>query len=421
MQGTRVAVRESTTQRRRWVRGSLLAILIAVMGHVYYWYWPRLRPATPSAESPVALLVLEEGGAGVRLWVPYPHQTLTHVDRQLADLEAVGEAAEQLFGLAAPRLPTFGPFPFPPAREMAVVADSENQELTAMASVYPLAARLFRVAGWLADNPWMAGGELELQGRKLRIEWQDDLWLATTLSERPRTGDAETSVGQCAALLRVPGDTGHFPAGLLRLLERGSGWLLTTTLEGDPESWAARLEPWRSAGVAVSWSHIGSADGRTDVRSLLVTSESSGSGGLPPLVSIESAESEEASQLPGQRLLEPLGVQVHRHRRGSWILRSYDENLLAIGEVVAERLDRAEALTGIRGSTLGHVDLNEASRALLEVAEALRAVPILGEREATEWLTLAELLASLPVGSGLTVVVGPNGELQVEIGRQSGD
>ncbi len=178
-----MAISDQHVLNKWWVRGLVLLLLIGGIGHVYYWYWPRSRPAQPRSTSQVAGLVLRETGPDIRLWVPYPHQNLGAFERHLGGLDAVGVAMEDLLGTAPLELPSFGPFRLPPAREMAIATDKEGRGLVAVARVYPMAAKLFRVAGWLASNPWMAGGELTLGGRRVRVAWQGDLWMATTEEE----------------------------------------------------------------------------------------------------------------------------------------------------------------------------------------------------------------------------------------------
>ena len=154
------------------VRGATALIVLGALGHLYYWYWPRLHPAQPDPQSVVAGLVAGPVGREIRLWIPFPHQNLAVAARSLGGLETVGPAAQELLGLAATNLPSFGPFRFPPAKEIVLAVDEEGRGLFAVAQIYPFAAWVFRAAGWLAGNPWMAGGDLNLGGEAVTITWR---------------------------------------------------------------------------------------------------------------------------------------------------------------------------------------------------------------------------------------------------------
>ena len=201
--------------KRLWLGLLVLALLAA---HVVYWYLPRERAVAPrlaaamaaaarSAASPQGgravaagepLEVLAAGRYDLCLWVPYPHQNLGVLAGAVDDLPGVIAAAVRLSrgaggaqdedagaaGAAAKEpqdLPTFGPFEVPPASELVACADLAGGRLRVVARIYPALAAVARLAGRLAGNPWLAGGE----AGRMRIAWDGRLWTVIAGEESP--------------------------------------------------------------------------------------------------------------------------------------------------------------------------------------------------------------------------------------------
>jgi hypothetical protein len=161
--------------RRGRTAGILLLLLALALGHVAWWYWPRERAAAPDPASATARL-LAAGDYDLCTWIPYPHQNLGALARATGDFPRVLAAATRLAGSSAPdELRTFGPFLVPPASELVACADLAGGRLRIAARVYPTLALVARLAGRLADNAWLAGGEV---GR-LRVDWQEGLWVVS--------------------------------------------------------------------------------------------------------------------------------------------------------------------------------------------------------------------------------------------------
>ncbi|HVT57233.1 MAG TPA: hypothetical protein VHR45_02440 [Thermoanaerobaculia bacterium] len=159
-------------KRRLLLLEAAVAVALLLAAHVFYWYAPRERPAVPEAGGAAAAL-LSAGGYDVCLWVPYPHQNLGALSGAVEDLPGVVAAAARLAGsTAAQEIRTFGPFAVPPAREIVACADLAGGRLQVLARVYPLLGMVARLAGRLAGNPWLAGGQV---GR-LQVGWRDGLW-----------------------------------------------------------------------------------------------------------------------------------------------------------------------------------------------------------------------------------------------------
>jgi hypothetical protein len=197
--------------RRAWIVVGLLGL---VLGHIAWWYWPRERAAAPDPAS-AAVRQLVAGDYDVCAWVPYPHQNLGELARVTGDFPQVLAAATRLAGSSAPEeMRSFGPFLVPPARELVACADFAGGRLLVAARVYPGLALIARLAGRLADNAWLAGGEV---GR-LRVEWRDGLWTVSAEGRRV-TGGGERGHGDA----REPGPAGGGGEGMGHGVARGPG------------------------------------------------------------------------------------------------------------------------------------------------------------------------------------------------------
>ncbi len=210
---------------RRWLwRALALAALAAAAAHLAYWYAPRERPGTPqSADLPARLLAA--GPLPIRLWIPYPHQNLAALDRAASDGGSTVAALLAAAGVRRAAMPRFGPFRVPPARELCVASDERGRSVIAVARVYPGLAAVARLAGRLAGNPWLAGGEVELDGRPARVGWagRGVWWLSNERGFDPARLDRPTGLPTEPALAIVRLDSGDWilPVGWYRLARRG--------------------------------------------------------------------------------------------------------------------------------------------------------------------------------------------------------
>jgi len=162
--------------------------VVLIAGHVWYWYAPRARAAAPEPGSLPARL-LAAGAYDACFWVPYPHQNMGVLRRRLEDGAAWLAAVARVADLPPPVLPGFGPFAVPPASEIAACSDLSGDRFFLVARVYPTVAAVARLAGKLADNPWLAGGELREPGgdaanspeeRQVRVAWREGMWTVSS-------------------------------------------------------------------------------------------------------------------------------------------------------------------------------------------------------------------------------------------------
>jgi hypothetical protein len=265
-------------------RAAPALVLVALLAaHVAYWYLPRERavapPPLPAVAAPQAgatpaaqrggkvaprvgeaaepLQLLAADAYDVCVWVPYPHQNLGVLASAAGDLqEVVGAAARLSSGEGPPAAkepeepPTFGPFEVPPASEMAACSDLAGGRLRVVARIYPALAAVAKLAGRLADNPWLAGGA----AGRARIAWSGRLWSVTVGEEAPPSGppleppsgppsgpslapppaSAPVQLPESLAVMRWRGARPEIPAGYYALRRSGSD--LVVSLAGSAGS-----------------------------------------------------------------------------------------------------------------------------------------------------------------------------------------
>jgi hypothetical protein len=220
-----------------------LLLLLLAAGYVLVFYWPRERVGALEPGSLPARL-LASGDYGACLWIPYPHQNLGALGGSIDDAPEYLAAAARVADLPAPVLPSFGPFAVPPSREIVACSDLDGERFFLVARVYPGLAAVARLAGRLADNPWLEGGEVreargrrtEVEERLLRVAWRDGLWTVWSGPEpslqRPEEG-SPVSFPPNLGILHLERDVSDFPAGDY-VLQRKEGDLAVTLAGGGP-------------------------------------------------------------------------------------------------------------------------------------------------------------------------------------------
>ena len=214
-----------------WLLGPLL-----IAGHIAWWYLPRERALIPSADDLPGQL-LRGGRYDVVVWLPYPHQNLGAAVGDAGNLvRQAGVLAEQ----PNLRLPSFGPFDLPPARELVLASDLDAGRFVLAARVYPLLAGVARLAGKMAANPWLQGGEVSVAGQPAQVSWQGSLWTVSAASVGdPQPAGSRLNADEAAALetpllgaVRIDRNLGWVPAGLYPA--RREGRELTLHRAGAP-------------------------------------------------------------------------------------------------------------------------------------------------------------------------------------------
>ncbi len=208
--------------RRAGCALAALTLALLTAGHWAYWYRPRPHALAP-ASARLLRERIERGGTpawAVRLWVPFPHQNLGALGGAVERPREVLAAASRLAGLPAPAIPRLGPFTIPPARELLVASSPDGSRLAAAVRLYPTVAVLTRLAGMLARNPLLAGGELALRGRRAQVWWEGWTWhLESTAGGAAAEGPASADETAAAPLAAMGSDDG---APALALVELGA-------------------------------------------------------------------------------------------------------------------------------------------------------------------------------------------------------
>ena len=218
----------------------LLLVLLLFAGYVLVSYWPRERVGTLEPGSLPAKL-LTAGEYGACLWIPYPHQNLGALAGSIDDAPEYLAAAARTADLPEPVLPSFGPFAVPPSREIVACSDLDGERFFLVARVYPVLGAVARLAGRMAGNPWLKGGEVrETRGRRTEVEerllhvgWREGFWTVSSGPEPSLERQAEgspPSVAPGLGILHLERDVSDFPAGDYVLQRQGGD--LTVTLAG---------------------------------------------------------------------------------------------------------------------------------------------------------------------------------------------
>ena len=402
---------------RRWILG-LLLVLLALAGHVWYHYLPRARPELPAGDSPVAAL-LDDTDFPAAVWVPYPHQNLAHLREALGAGPASTRAIARLAGLPSPGLPTFGPLTLPPSSEIAIASDDAGERFVLVAEVYPTVAAFARLAGRLAGNPWLQGGEIVVEGRPAEVAWQGNRWtvassaLATAAAERvagaPATaGAAEGAPPAVPGLIwiRIRQAVDPLPAGLYRLWHRGGGLGITSDSEapeairtGPSSGLAGRLESLDLFLLVYSGGHP--ALGEPAQALAFFDQDDEKVMEMPRAAALHEPGSERWD-LPGEGLLElarrPLTASV-----GGWSIAAFDSISLSAAHRIAPELD---AVAGDRLQWGLWLDLRGGLAEVERIAGLLAELPIAPRRQVERWNDARQALSPLAARySGLTATV----------------
>jgi hypothetical protein len=166
-------------------------LVAAAVGHWAYWYRDRPHEMAPANSR----LLGEAGALPVRLWLPYPHQNLGALGKAVERPQEVLAAASRLAGLPEPAIPRLGALGIPAARELLVEASRDGRTIRAAMRLYPATAALTRLAGTLARNAWLAGGEVRVNGSPAEVSWDGLTWRLRSTRISGPAGEADSSAG----------------------------------------------------------------------------------------------------------------------------------------------------------------------------------------------------------------------------------
>lgn len=408
--------RSPRSPRRRLVAwGLVLGGTVALFAHVRTWYSPRERAASMPAGAPARLLA---GNYDLRLWVPYPHQNLDVLDEALGGIEDTTAAWSEALDIEIPRLPRFGPFRAPPARELTLAADLDGRRFAAVARVYPAIAVIARLAGKVAGNPWLGGGKVEVSGRAARVSWDGTLWrLRSAPASDDQSPETVVDVPEPAlARLEIGPRCAIAPRGVYRLRRDGAGLHLAAAVSTWPPAFElAKLGAARvPQTMAVLLRGEDSLEGGRTTRGAVVFAQKSG---LPlPRMAIFHAGNGGRWKLPAEGILELLRGDLPTTDMAGGKLLGLD----------GESVEAARALEPVwRAASEG----NLVEYALFRpepavewsgrIADELAEVPIVGERHAKRWRAWQRALAPFQRFTRVELAVGGGeGQLMLELARE---
>jgi len=427
--GEREVSRSGWRRWRWWVAGLLV---LAMAAHAGWWYLPRVREGRPDPDD-VPGRLLAAGKLPVALWVAYPHQNLGALEGAFGrgeDRQRFLEALARLADLPEPALPRFGPFAAPPARELVMLSDEAGERVLVAARVYPVLAAVARLAGRVAGNPWLAGGQVEAFGGRAQVRWDGTLWtvgnvpLEAALGGETARGDGRWPEG--LAVLRLERPFSYLPAGTHSLCRTASGLEVITagSAAGAAEAAATGLlarGPAAKPVLLVVSGPGGPLAGEGGALALFA-GEPDGGGlsgllrGLPAAV-VWYRPGSDRFDLPGEDLLSRIGGRL-RSSNG-WSLLGSSPSTVAAAEPLTSVVDRLAATASVAVAVEPSAGLSSVDRVLA----VLDAVPLVSRDDVARWRDWRTVLEPLTVYDSLTVLSlppapdAPRGSLRVVLAR----
>ncbi len=388
---------------RRLLRFAVPVLLVlGAVAHWQYWYAPHARAGRPTAGGPAGSLCAT-AGYDACLWLAYPHQNLGALAAAVGDLDAYLAAAGRQGGFTPPAVFSFGPFAAPPAREMALAVDRDGKRFAAVAQLYPTMALVSRLAGWVAGNPWLAGGEVRVGAEPARVRWQGRTWRLESLAAQPPAGEGVPAQGEALARLWLRQGLGAVPPGEYQLSETAGGLAVRGEASWAPEEAFQPLALEDLAALGLDLRAGGRAAALFAGEKLAV-----------PRAAVLFRDAAKRWRLPGESLLTLGGRKMPAGEAGGWGYVTYERSTLERAAPLAARLG---ALSATADQPLAYglwLQPQEAHATARQIAEILEQIPLLGEKEARRFRDYATLLAPLAAFRRCAVATGSQpGELRL--------
>ncbi len=410
----------------------VLVLLLLAAAYLAYQYWPRERAGVPVG-LPARLLA--SGGYGACLWLPYPHQNLGKLANSIGDGPAYLAAAARVAELPAPVMRPFGPFTVPPSSEIVACSDLDGERFLLVARVYPGLAAVAKLAGRIAGNPWLRGGEIkeergkrdEVEERVLHIAWRDGYWTV-------RAGD-EPKLPAAAAVPAYPPNLGIFhlgedvselPAGSYVLERKGADLDVTLASTAGtappPEPPAFVLAPDAPSLLAVAGPAWPADAERPLPAAAMALFDVKGGLHLGPLgdlpgLAVFNPPGEKRWGLPARGLAGLLAQNLPRGNASGWSIVALDDASLEHAEALAPQIstlvspvaaDQDEAAGA--APALGQIVLGlwvrprPALARVSQVRKGLEKFPLADPRQVERWRDWETLLSPLAACERASVV-----------------
>lgn len=349
-------------------RGPLLFLLVLALlaGHYLYWYAPRERAGAPEPGGLSARLLAAAGASGAYdacFWAPYPHQNLGKLQEAVDDGAAWVGAVARVAGLPPPVLPSFGPFTVPPSSEVAGCSDLSGGRFLIVARVYPALATVARLSGKVADNPWLAGGEVrdlaseegEPTERTLTVAWRDGYWTVSSGAVPDFSAAPPASPARPASLgvFRLLRDVSQFPLGDYVLRREGEDLVLALDQENPPAppepDLPPQVEPVLLAVAGPAWPASEprplppAAFALFELEEVERTARISSLGSLPGAAVFNVPGEGQRFSLPAQGIAGLVTKSLPKGNAGGWKIVAVDATSLRQARALAPRLTRLTA------------------------------------------------------------------------------
>jgi hypothetical protein len=398
---------------RRLLRLAIpLLLVLLVAGYLFYAYWPRERSALASG-LPARLLASGEYGAC--LWIPYPHQNLGKLAGSIDDPGSYLAAAARVAGLPVPVMRSFGPFAVPPSSEIVACSDLDGERFLLVARVYPELAAVARLAGRLADNPWLRGGDVkETQGkgdaveeRVLHVAWRDGYWTVRLGDEpAPPAGNTTPTVYDASSLglFRLGEDVSDLPAGNYVLEHVGEDFAVSFLDGGAPPPPPAFTQaPDAPALLAVAGADWPADSEKPLPPAAMMLFDTDGGLSLGPLgrvpgLAILNPEGEKRWGLPAKGLGGLLAQNLPNGNVAGWSVVALDDESLARAEALAPQISTLVPPAGDEsdGMILGlWLRPQPALRRVSQFRKGLEKLPLVERRQIERWRDWETLLSPL--------------------------
>ncbi len=377
-----------------------------LVGHYFFWYRARAHDGRPDPSSLASRLVLADEGLPYRIWLPFPHQNLAALERDIGPVEALNRASIQLTGMNLVEIPSFGPFRLPPSREIFLAMDQDRSQVLMVVRMYPLVRWLLRAAGSVAGNAWLSGGEVQVSGRDLVVRWDGGNWIASSAEPGLDVSPAEYVGRDVFALFRLGETFGIVPEGLFSL-ELQEDTLLVSSVPHRFPAESSKVRILDDAGMALISANFSNSSRPQEAAAIVLFSPPEGRSQRVPGAAVVHRGGDDRWLLPGERLLSVVGIRPVSLSRDPWTVWAYDDSSLEKGADVVQTIEAIEASARAQDvSAVGEIDLDQARKAVRVIDSVLSAVPLIGREEARRWSTLSSLLDLMSEYSSLSYRIG---------------